>query len=134
MTKIFPIGAHTPSHACFAAAAPTIRETPADVWAWRWRTCGKLGARWWCDQRFIDRFDRGATHVSFADYAELRALRIAAAQLAYRSAETVDFDANGSLRQWPFELPPDNPTEIIIASPGAVPYAQPPGSYFDIVF
>ena len=131
MSKINPIGVHLSPPAYHHAAAVYSRYALADVLAFRWRTCGKLGYFDYCDD---DRYEPSRGLVGFADYLELRALRIAAQRIEVETGMPVSVDAQLPKRPWPFHLPLDTgaPIQRLIATTESG--ALVPGTYLDIVF
>jgi len=130
MSKINPIGVHPAPPAYDHAAAVYSRYALADVLAFRWRTCGKLGYFDYCDD---DRYEPSRGLVSFADYVELRALRIAAMRIDLEAGHAVRFDAPTQRRYWPFMMPPGSATPGDELAGQMDDGAVPPGSYLDVV-
>ncbi len=130
MSKINPIGVNPLPPAYHHAAAVYSRYSLADVLAFRWRTCGKLGFFDYCDN---DRYEASGGLVSFADYLELRALRIAAQRIELEGGDVERFELPTQRRYWPFMMPLGHAASgdemVGKADDGMVP----PGSYLDVV-
>lgn len=131
MSTIHPIGNNPLPPAYYHAAAIYSRYSLADVLAFRWRTCGKLGFFDYCDD---DRYEPSRGLVAFADYLELRALRIAAQRIELDTASTVNVDMNRPQRFWPFHLPLGGMAQSENTTPEQGHSAIPPGTFLDIVF
>ncbi len=130
MSKIDPIGVHSLPPAYHHAAAVYSRYSLADVLAFRWRTCGKLGYFDYCDN---DRYEASRGLVSFADYVELRALRIAAMRIDLEAGDAVRFDTPTQRRYWPFMMPPGTAAAGDELAGQVDDGVVPPGSYLDVV-